>query len=242
MMKSAKLALIFCVQLVITLSFLAQSPEYPKEELLGQITPSSHPAFSLVPEEFSSRAGIYLRSEVLVAFEKLREAALDEGIELVILSGTRTFSHQRSIWERKWDRPRYMGWDEFDKAVDILTYSSMPGTSRHHWGTDIDLNSLENSYFESAEGYEVYEFLDRCAGEFGFKQVYTSKESTSGHKARTGYNEEKWHWSYLPTSEPMLRAYNELITTQDLTDFKGAQETDSIKVIAKYVNGIHTKD
>ena len=69
-----------------------------------------------------------------------------------------------------------MGWQEIDKAIDILTYSSMPGTSRHHWGTDIDFNSLENSYFDAGDGLKVYEFLKRCGEELGFMQVYTSKK------------------------------------------------------------------
>ncbi|PCJ80146.1 MAG: D-alanyl-D-alanine carboxypeptidase [Bacteroidetes bacterium] len=240
-----KSALIFCVELAITLTFLAQSPDYTKADLLGQISPASNSSFTLVPEEYTSRSGIYLRIEVYEAFDKLRKAALDEGIEIIIVSGTRTFSHQKSIWERKWERPRYMGWSEFDKALDILSYSSMPGTSRHHWGTDLDINSLENSYFESGEGLKVYNFLIRHAVEFGFQQVYTSveiNENCDESSQRTGYNEEKWHWSYLPTSIPMLKAYNKLITTQDLTNFKGANETDSLKIIENFVNGVHIQD
>ena len=88
----------------------------------------------------------------LKPFLMLRQLAEDEGITLIIISGTRSFNHQKSIWDRKWGRTRYMGWQEIDKAIDILTYSSMPGTSRHHWGTDIDFNSLENSYFDAGDG------------------------------------------------------------------------------------------
>ena len=42
--------------------------------------------------------------------------------------------------------------DSISAVKEIMKYSSMPSTSRHHWGTDIDLNSLENSYFEKGEG------------------------------------------------------------------------------------------
>jgi D-alanyl-D-alanine carboxypeptidase len=209
--------------------------KYSKNELLGRLNPSS-PLFSEVPIMYASRTGILLRTEVLNAFYDLQQAAEDEDIELIILSGTRTFLHQKSIWERKWERPRYMGWDALDKALDILTYSSMPGTSRHHWGTDIDLNSFENDYFESGEGLMVYEFLNRCASEFGFQQVYTSKETPNS--IRSGYEEEKWHWSFMPISTPMLKAYNELISTDDIKGFKGAQQADSVKIINDYVNGI----
>ena len=213
---------------------------FSKEELLGQIKPASHSSFSLVPQKYASKSGIYLRTEVLFAFKVLHEAAIDEGLEIKILSGTRSFSYQQSIWERKWEKPRYMGWDALDKALDILTYSSMPGTSRHHWGTDIDLNAFENEYFESGEGLEVYEFLNRCASTFGFQQVYTSKETPNS--PRSGYEEEKWHWSYTPISIPMLNAYNELISTEDIQGFQGSSQADSVKIIRDYVNGIRILD
>lgn len=213
---------------------------FSKAELLGQIKPASHPSFSLVPQNYASKSGIYLRTEVLSAFKALHEAAIDEGLDIIILSGTRSFTYQQSIWERKWEKPRYMGWDALDKALDILTYSSMPGTSRHHWGTDIDLNALENAYFESGEGREVYEFLNRCAPTFGFQQVYTSKDMPNS--PRSGYEEEKWHWSFMPVSIPMLNAYNALISTEDIQGFQGARQADSVKIIHDYVNGVRILD
>ena len=213
---------------------------FSKAELLGQIKPASHPSFSLVPQNYASKSGIYLRTEVLSAFKALHEAAIDEGLDIIILSGTRSFTYQQSIWERKWEKPRYMGWDALDKALDILTYSSMPGTSRHHWGTDLDLNALENAYFESGEGREVYEFLNRCAPTFGFQQVYTSKDIPNS--PRSGYEEEKWHWSFMPVSIPMLNAYNALISTEDIQGFQGARQADSVKIIHDYVNGVRILD
>ena len=210
-----------------------QSETYTKAELLGQISPATNPGFTEIPPEYCSRPGIYLRNEVLEAFLKLRQAAEDEDIDLKVLSGTRSFNHQKSIWDRKWARTRYMGWQDLDKAQDILTYSSMPGTSRHHWGTDIDLNSLENEYFNSGEGAIVYDFLERCGNEFGFSQVYTSKEN-----GRTGYEEEKWHWSYMPVSSVILEEYNKFIRNEDIGGFDGSNSVDSIKIIPDYVNGI----
>jgi LAS superfamily LD-carboxypeptidase LdcB len=94
--------------------------KYSKNDLLGRIIPAA-PLFSEVPIIYASRSGILLRTEVLNAFDNLQKAAADEGIELIILSGTRTFSHQKSIWERKWERPRYMGWADLEKTRDILS-------------------------------------------------------------------------------------------------------------------------
>ena len=229
---SFKLAML-CLFSILLFNSFNSNAQYSKEELLGKINPASNSSFSLVPEEYCNKSGIYLRNEVLKAFLMLRQLAEDEGITLIIISGTRSFNHQKSIWDRKWVRTKYMGWQEIDKAIDILTYSSMPGTSRHHWGTDIDFNSLENSYFDAGDGLKVYEFLKRCGEELGFKQVYTSKKG-----GRTGYEEEKWHWSYMPTSSVMLEKYNKLVSIQDLVGFNGSQVADSLQIIDNFVNGI----
>ena len=61
--------------------------------------------------------------------------------------------------------------DSLKAAKTILLYSSMPTTSRHHWGTDMDINSLENSYFASGQGLKEYTWLKKNAAKFGFCQV-----------------------------------------------------------------------
>ena len=208
---------------------------FTRDELLGQFNPAEHAGFERIPDAWTDKDGIYLRREVLEAYSRMKSAADQAGIELIIRSATRNFEYQRGIWERKWNRPQYMGWQDFDKARDILTYSAMPGASRHHWGTDIDLNSFENSWFASGEGAQIYAWLTAHAGEFGFHQVYDDKST-----GRTGYELERWHWSYLPTSGPMLNAYNHLIDTRDLAraPFSGAETADSLRVLAEFVNGL----
>lgn len=207
--------------------------KFSKEELLGHINPASHSAFSKIPNHLCKRSGLYLRTEVLEAFLDLEKNARDEGVNLKVISATRSFNDQKRIWNKKWQRTKYMGWREIEKAKDILKYSSMPGTSRHHWGTDIDLNSLENDYFESGEGLKVYDFLERCGSEIGFSQVYTDKIN-----GRTGYEEEKWHWSYMPVSSLILEEYNKFISNDDISGFNGSNSSDSINIISNYVNGI----
>ncbi len=210
-------------------------PAFTRDELLGQFDPAEHAAFSRVPDAWTDKDGIYLRTEVLDACGRMRDAAAEAGVDLLIRSATRNFSYQRGIWERKWQRTRYMGWQDVDKARDILTYSAMPGASRHHWGTDIDFNSFENDWFASGEGAEVYGWLSDHAAEYGFHQVYDDKAT-----GRTGYELERWHWSYMPTAEPMLAAYNALISEADLTEapFSGAGTADSLQVLRDFVNGI----
>lgn len=222
---------------------LGQASE--KEYLLGRFDETKDARFVRLSDAYAkgSAVGKYLRKETYEAFVKMTEAAKKEGVNLFIISATRNYESQKSIWENKWEgRTLVEGKnlttisDLSERARMILLYSSMPGTSRHHWGTDMDLNSLENSYFESGEGLKIYQWLVAHAAEYGFCQPYTSK--TQG---RTGYEEEKWHWSYLPLSSELLKKYVKTVRYADIKGFKGSEVAKSIKAIDKYVQGVSCK-
>ncbi len=61
----------------------------------------------------------------------------------------------------------------------------MPGTSRHHWGTEIDLNALNNKWFENGKGLKVYQLAYKNAAQYGFHQPYTAKNIVNVHMATT---------------------------------------------------------
>lgn len=206
---------------------------FSKEELLGKLNPARDTGFVKIEPAYTRKPEIYLRKEVYDAFKKMFEAAKKSGIQLNILSATRNFEAQKNIWENKWIDPKYSHLNEKERALQIMKFSSMPGTSRHHWGTDMDFNNLSPSYFETGEGKKIYDWLSKNAGDFGFYQTYTNKAN-----GRTGYEEEKWHWTYLPLSKPMLASYNELITCKDISGFRGSTSAQAVQAIELYVNGI----
>lgn len=214
----------------------SQYVRFDKEELLGLFDPAMHPDFVVIEPAYTSKKSISLRKEVYQAFVAMHQAAKKDGINLVILSATRNFDYQKSIWERKWKDPANSKLNPQDRAKVILKYSSMPGSSRHHWGTDIDMNSLSPSYFSSGKGAKEYEWLRKNAGSFGFVQTYTSKSS-----GRTGYEEEQWHWSYIPLAGSMLEAYNNVITYADFKGFLGAETAAEMRMIEDYVNGVSSE-
>ena len=109
----------------------------------------------------------------------------------------------------------------------------MPGTSRHHWGTDFDINSFNPSYFESGKGKKEYEWLRDNAHRFGFCQTYTQK----GKDRPDGYEEEHWHWTYLPIATPLLNYYKENISVEHIGGFSG-YDALPFSEIRKYVLGI----
>jgi zinc D-Ala-D-Ala carboxypeptidase len=233
-----------CCVLLINLS-AAVSQEGDKKYLLGLFDETKDVRFIRLGDEYAkgSAVGKFLRKETYEAFVKMTEAAEKDGVNLFIISATRNFEAQKAIWENKWEgRTLVEGKnlttisDLSERARMILLYSSMPGTSRHHWGTDMDLNALENSYFESGEGLKIYQWLITNAPSFGFCQAYTSKA-----QGRTGYEEEKWHWSYLPLSSELLKKYVKTVRYSDIKGFKGSEVAKSIKAIDKYVQGVSCK-
>ena len=200
--------------------------------LTGKFDYTKHPLFEKASASISNRE-IYLRKETIQAFTAMHDSAAKENVALRIVSGTRSFEEQKAIWERKWKKesPHYPTKGEI--ARKILEYSSMPSTSRHHWGTDIDINSVETAYFQTEKGLAEYNWLAQHAHDFGFYQTYTPKD-----RGRTGYSVEEWHWSYLPIANRCLELYNQRITNQDLQGFLGCEAAVEIDVVREYVNGI----
>ncbi|MCW9706318.1 M15 family metallopeptidase [Fodinibius salsisoli] len=208
--------------------------ETSTEFVTGQFDFTSHKDFVEVDSQYVNKE-VYLHKKAYQAFKAMADSALKEGIAFTIISGARNFNYQKAIWDRKWaasDSATGLG-----KAKGILEYSSMPMTSRHHWGTEIDLNDLNNSYFESGQGLKEYEWLKEHANDFGFYQPYTDKSKND----RTGYNEEKWHWTYLQLASQYLAHYNNHVTNADITGFQGSELAPKIDMVKNYVNGISTK-
>ncbi|OYT71999.1 MAG: D-alanyl-D-alanine carboxypeptidase [Chloracidobacterium sp. CP2_5A] len=205
-----------------------------KNYLLGKFDPALDSRFVKPDDRYASGAAQrqFLRKEAYEAFVKMAEDAIKDNIELAIVSATRNFDAQKAIWERKWMKLSTIV-SRIERAREILKYSAMPGTSRHHWGTDIDLNNLEDEYFLSGKGWEVYQWLTANAAKYGFCQPYTPKAS-----GRAGYEEEKWHWSYTPLSTPLLRQYLNTVTLADITDFQGSEIAAELDVIKNYVAGV----
>jgi LAS superfamily LD-carboxypeptidase LdcB len=201
--------------------------------LLGKFEPAKHADFVTVGKPYSDKPGMTLRKEAFEAFKKMFEAAEKEGFTLKIISSTRNFFRQKEIWEGKWTRFAKDAPAAKNRALKILEYSSMPGSSRHHWGTDIDINELENHHFEKGGKHEkTYQWLSEHAHEYGFCQPYTA-----GRPA--GYFEEKWHWSYTPLSKPFLEQFEKNIKDADIKGFKGSETATEIGIVKNYVLGIN---
>lgn len=180
-----------------------------EEYLSGRFDPYKNSLFVSLSDLGIPTAGrrIFLRRDAALALALLYTHLKKEhpSVPFWIQSGTRTFFDQKTIWENKWNgrtpveggRLNRTVSDPLRRARKILEFSSMPGTSRHHWGTDFDINVLTNAYYKSGSGEILYVWLAANASRYGFCQPYTEGRAA-------GYLEERWHWSYRPISSLLL--------------------------------------
>jgi LAS superfamily LD-carboxypeptidase LdcB len=162
-----------------------------------------------------------LHTQVIAPFLNLRRAAAADGMDLVPLSGFRDFARQLAIWNGKFcgERPMY---DASGMQLDggslapreriqaILLWSALPGASRHHWGTDLDLidrnapsaghrDKLTREAFAPGGPFApLAEWLDTHASRFGFFRPFQG--------VRSGVQPEPWHFSFAPIAETARRA------------------------------------
>jgi len=211
--------------------------------LMGKINPGKDKRFVKIAPSYASNPTMLLRKEAYESFKAMHAAAKKDGVSLQIISATRPFGHQKRIWEAKWKGLRKVEGKDLSKthpdakkrALKILEFSSMPGSSRHHWGTDIDINALTNEYFEKGKGKKEYDWLVANGPKFGFCQPYSPK----GNARPDGYNEEKWHWSFLPISKILTDQYKLRIENGDISGFAGSESAPRIDIVKKYVLGIN---
>ena len=185
----------------------------PEQELLGQGSPT------LVEKD-----GYRLRPEAAQAFDAMKIAALKDGIDIKVVSSYRDYAHQNRIWERKYLRFRESGLTPMQAIEKIIEYSTIPGTSRHHWATDLDLidgtpkvdgDVLVPSKFHGTGPFcKFKDWMDIHANTFGFQLVYTDEIN------RKGFKYEPWHYSYASLSKSYLQAYNALDIQQMLAAAK----------------------
>lgn len=152
--------------------------------------------------------------EVADAFERMRTDAKKAGFDICVISSYRNFAYQNGIWERKFKANKAKGLSNQKNIEKIIEYSTIPGTSRHHWGTDIDIidmtkgipnDPLHEKHFN--EGGQMRKFklwLDENANKYGFYLVYTNDPK------RKGFKYEPWHFTYKPISDKMLAEYKKL--------------------------------
>lgn len=159
-----------------------------------------------------------MHRDVVEPFGALRNAAVAAGLDLRILSGFRSFDRQLAIWNQKATGQRAVldsgavpldvtALSQRDLAFAILRWSALPGASRHHWGTDLDV------YDQAARppGYEIDLIPEEVnpGGMFGPLHAWLDERIAAGaacgffrpyDRDRHGVAPERWHLSHAPTA------------------------------------------
>jgi D-alanyl-D-alanine carboxypeptidase len=126
-----------------------------------------------------------MRKEAANALESLFEAAEDDGIKLKAVSGYRSYSTQKAIFDN----------NAKNKGEEVANRTSArPGQSEHQTGLAMDISSasvgyaLEESFGDTKEG----KWLSKHAADHGFIIRFLK-----GKESITGYSYEPWHVRYV---------------------------------------------
>lgn len=209
-----------------------------KDFLRGLINFSQDTSFVQVDSKYTpQRAPFnYLNREAYQAFIRMWEAAKNDGIKLVMISGARTFQTQNVVWARRWNESQIAAGP--GRVKNLLRYSALPGCSRHHWGTDLDLNANRTDYWRTTDGKKIYQWLCENAHKFGFYQPYSAKGSPGSGLREKGHEEERWHWSYYPLASVFMKEFEDIMTDEDLKGFAGDKYISSLNIIDNFVLGV----
>lgn len=187
---------------------------------------SSHPA-PVLPSQLSGQNASVIVShdlyggvhqQVVEPLVALQLAAEEAGFKLAVASAYRSFERQLCIWNdkvagkrpvldsqgRQLDLAQLSNWEQVQA---ILRWSALPGASRHHWGTDIDVYDLA----AVPEGYSLQLSPEEVAddGPFGPMHAWLDDQINSANcggffrpyqQDTGGVAPERWHLSYAPVS------------------------------------------
>lgn len=157
-----------------------------------------------------------IHRDVAAPWRALQQAAIDDGIDCQLVSSHRDFHRQLAIWNRKWRGEAtlydangvaldFASLDDNQKIDAILTWSALPGGSRHHWGTDIDVYDheavqrwgqpfelVDAEYRSGGPCFTLACWLETHLKDFGFHRPFLHN--------RGGVATELWHLSHTATA------------------------------------------
>lgn len=186
----------------------------------------------LVPLEGTK---FFIHQQMLHDFLKLQQSARLEGFDLQIASAFRDYNRQLKIWNAKarGERPLL---DDLERPLEyaqlspteivfaILRWSALPGCSRHHWGSDIDIfdgktqaadsvKLIPSECIGSGPSAKLHQWLDRqiyTNNSFGFFRPYREDHG--------GISPERWHLSYYPISRRIIDVYTFSLFKKNIED------------------------
>ncbi len=177
--------------------------------------------FGVDEEHLVDYQGVRMHRDVVPHWEQIQRDAAGAGFELKIASCYRGFEHQLRIWNEKVSGKRkVLDANEVELDVtsmeaeeclwSILRWTALPGSSRHHWGTDVDVYEsstlplgyrLQLTQAEAASDGVLGTFHDWLSDYIEQQNVFYRPYDGSGCVAY-----EPWHLSCRPISDSFQQA------------------------------------
>lgn len=137
---------------------------------------------TVIDEKYDYENGkeVSVQSDMWPFLEDLLEDAWDDGVQLKVLSGYRSFEEQQTL------KQHYM----VTYGTGANTFSADQGYSEHQLGTTVDFtdeNIGEN--LDTFEGSDAHRWLERNAYKYGFVMSYPENNQY--------YVYEPWHWRFV---------------------------------------------
>ena len=126
-----------------------------------------------------NKAGMKIRPEAYSALNEMAQAALNDGIRLLVSSAYRSYSYQENLFNY---------WVSVDGLEEAERESSRPGTSQHQLGTAVDFGSISDDFDKTQMGQWIY----KNAADYGWSLSFPK-----GYEDVTGYRWECWHFRYI---------------------------------------------
>ena len=126
-----------------------------------------------------NKAGMKIRPEAYSALNEMVQAALNDGIRLLVSSAYRSYSYQENLFNY---------WVSVDGLEEAERESARPGTSQHQLGTAVDFGSISDDFDKTQMGQWIY----KNAADYGWSLSFPK-----GYEDVTGYRWECWHFRYI---------------------------------------------
>ena len=130
----------------------------------------------------------YLNERVVEAFNNMCNDAQKDGITLISVSAYRSYSYQNNLFNKRVTRCMNEGLDREAATKKAASIVAIPGTSEHHLGLAVDINSVETSFENTA----AFRWLQQNAENYGFIMRYAEDKQDI-----TKIIYEPWHYRYV---------------------------------------------
>ena len=126
-----------------------------------------------------NKGGMMMRRDARDALRVMAQAALDDGVKLLVSSAYRSYSYQKRLFDY---------WVSVDGLEEAERESARAGTSQHQLGAAADFGSISDDFADTVMGSWMY----ANAARFGWSLSFPK-----GYEDVTGYRWECWHFRYI---------------------------------------------